>query len=225
MEKLKESPGLVALGVAAIATAGYLFMKQSGTKAVPAAESAHGDTESEAAHEETLPEVLENSFFLELSESAKKNEELIVKWMKEQCDVLLSANEDSKLAVVNKKLGKEDFLRTMMIIQNRMYVLTQEVNTACIAARSDLIKEKGIDSLDYIKRVIEDCQKLGNLSSDAISEVLALIKVGDWVIMDSQDEHIGSPDNVNTAYVRKFLELFLFYPYRALHNKTLEEAE
>ena len=82
MEKLKESPGLVALGVAAIATAGYLFMKQSGQqKAASGQESVKDESESEVAHEETMPEVLENSFFLELSESAKKNEELIIKWV------------------------------------------------------------------------------------------------------------------------------------------------
>ena len=130
MEKLKESPGLVALGVAAIATAGYLFMKGSSASKPVQADSARDAGDSETAHEETLPEVLENSFFLELSDTVKKNEELIVKWMKEQCDVLLGANEDQKLAVVDRKLAKEDYLRVMMIIQNRTTVLSSELTTA-----------------------------------------------------------------------------------------------
>lgn len=76
-----------------------------------------------------------------------------------------------------------------------------------------------------MKQLTDDCKTLGNIAGDAIAEILALIKVGDWVVMNSQDEHIGSPDNVNAAYVRRFLELYLFYPYRATQNKTLEEAE
>ena len=40
MEKLKENPGVVAVGLAAIATAGYLFYKKvSGKNAVTDAES------------------------------------------------------------------------------------------------------------------------------------------------------------------------------------------
>ena len=112
MNKLGESPGLVVAGLAAVATVSYLLFSRGGSKAAAAAV----DSESDAAHEETLPEVLENSFFLEFADGAKKNEELITKWMQEQCNVLLNTNEDQKLALVDRKLSKEDYLRVMMII-------------------------------------------------------------------------------------------------------------
>ena len=68
---------MLALGVAAVATASFLVYRVVSGKGknVP-------DNESEQPHEdETTPEVLENNFFLDPAASHEENEKLIVKWM------------------------------------------------------------------------------------------------------------------------------------------------
>ena len=174
MEKLKEKPGLVAIGAAAIATAGYLIYKSVTVADSKGADDAPNDNESQAV--ETEAEVLENGYFLEAELSqARQNEESIVKWMNDQVDALLSQNEDRKLNVVNRKLQKEDFHRVMMIIQCRASVLSFEKRTELEKKRIDLLKEKGIDSLDYIKQLIEDVQAIGAFQTDAIAQVTGLL--------------------------------------------------
>ena len=61
MDKLKENPGLFAVGLAAVATAGFLIYKSVSGK--------DGD------RVETTQEELENSFFLDESQSARENEQ------------------------------------------------------------------------------------------------------------------------------------------------------
>ena len=61
--------------------------------------------------------------------------------MNEQIDALLSSNEDRKLIVTNRKLEKLDFLRVMMIINNRCTVFTQELKAKLDVARTKLLKE------------------------------------------------------------------------------------
>ena len=58
------------------------------------------------------------------------------------------------------------------------------------------------------------------VQSNVISEVIEQIKVGDYVISESQDEHIGDCDIPTPSFVKNFLELFLFHPYA---NDTVKE--
>ena len=91
---------MLALGIAAIATAGYLFFKgRAATGKVCVA-----DSESEQAREETEePEELPNNFFLDPSATYAENERLIVKWMNDQI-------EAQNFSVVDRKLKNiEDF--------------------------------------------------------------------------------------------------------------------
>ena len=77
MDRLKEKPGMFALGVAAAMTAGFLVYRSVTSKGRNV-----NNNESEAPHEdETDPVVLENNFFLDPSASHEENEKLIVKWM------------------------------------------------------------------------------------------------------------------------------------------------
>ena len=78
MDRLKESPGLIVLGAAALATAGLLIYR--GTKG--GAEATDATIES---HSEETEEILENSFFLNDQKSYQANDAAITKWMKEQC--------------------------------------------------------------------------------------------------------------------------------------------
>ena len=65
-------------------------------------------------------------------------------------------------------MNKEDFYRVMMIIQGRYEVLAKEIKTKLTASRSELIKAKGIQSLDYLTQMIEDTKKYCEIQGQAI---------------------------------------------------------
>ena len=223
MDTLKEKPGLVAIGLAAVATAGFVLYKSvTGNKDGAAdAESAF----SEADQQQTSPEVeLENSFFLDAEKSWSANESAITKWMNDQVESLLSQNEDRKLDVRDRKLSEEDFLRFMLILQGRQAVMTQELKKTKDDARLALLKKDGVDSIEYLKQLIADVREVCGVQADAIQEVCDLLKVANWVVEESQDVHVGNSDNVTGLYVRKFLDLFLFNPYSNSVEKSATEA-
>ena len=109
---------MVALGVAAAATAGLLIYKVMSGKAASKADPI----ESEINAEETLESELENNFFLDSAASLTENEKLIVKWMTDQLDSLKGQSDNNKITVLNRRVQKEDFLRIMMIVEGRANV-------------------------------------------------------------------------------------------------------
>ena len=44
------------------------------------------------------------------------------------------------------------------------------------------------------------------------------------MVTESQDEHIGDCDQPNPAFIKSFLELFLFHPYQSGQIKSKTEA-
>ncbi len=75
MDRLKDNTGLIVLGAAALATAGFLLFK-GGNK---------GGQDTDASMREETEEILENSFFLDATKTYAENEAVITKWTKEQC--------------------------------------------------------------------------------------------------------------------------------------------
>ncbi len=81
MDRLKDNTGLIVLGAAALATAGFLLFK-GGNKG--------GQEDTDASMREETEEILENSFFLDAAKTYAENEAIITKWTKEQCLALKS---------------------------------------------------------------------------------------------------------------------------------------
>lgn len=133
MDRLKEKPGLVALGVAAAATAGLLLYKAFTVKAQPA-EAADSDIPAGTQEQE-----LENNFFLDPKAPQSESEKLIVKWVSDQLDSLKGQQDDNKILVVNRRLQKEDFLRLMMIIEGRTNVQSAELDGKLATDRLSLL--------------------------------------------------------------------------------------
>ena len=77
MENFVKNNKPVALigGIAAALAVGYLVFGGRKAEQVP-------DSESEVAHEDTQPEVLENNFFLDPNATDAENEKAIIEWMK-----------------------------------------------------------------------------------------------------------------------------------------------
>ena len=107
VEKLKEKPGLVALGLAAVATAGYLLLKKGGQ----AAEEPGSEGTMAELDETQTQGVIENNFFMDPEFSLVQKQDKIEKWLKDQLDHLLGQQDDGKLTVIDKKLQKEDYYK------------------------------------------------------------------------------------------------------------------
>jgi len=183
---------MFALGVAAVATAGFLVYRAVSGKGknVP-------DTESEQPDDETIAEELEVNFFIDPAASHEENEKLIVKWMNNQVEALLGQQGDGKLTVINRKLEMEDFFRLMIIFEGRAVIYTLELSQVHDTERRLTIKSKGIDSLEYIKELIADVANLIELRGEAASEVCSLAKINIAVFQTSFDAFIGDEGKPN----------------------------
>ena len=86
----------------------------------------------------------------------EKKEEQITKWAKEQIDSLLAQTEGNTLRAQNGVLEKEDFLILVNIIENRIKVFLSEEKANNQKKREAIIAEKGLDSLEYFERLLQD---------------------------------------------------------------------
>ena len=63
---------------------------------------------------------------------------------------------------------------------------------------------------------MRDSRKICELDGESAERVCDQLKVSSVVIVDSQDEHIGSSEKaVDAAYVRKFSELYLDHAFKS----------
>ena len=219
--------GWIALAAGAVAAGMIVYnsMKGKKSKKNQTPEAARKETEEEEKHVETLQEELENNFFMDPTKSAKENQDIITKWMNDQIDTILGQYFDAKLEVKNLVIKMEDFERVMLIINCRQTVLSHEMKIELDASRIQMIKDKGLDSLDYIKQLVQDTREVCNLQADAATEVCNLLDIREEVVVESQEKHFGSgeADSVDVVYVRKILDLFLYHPF--VNSKTKERAE
>ena len=114
----------------------------------------------------------------------------------------------------------------MQIVQGRSVVLSQSVKVQQIAARSAILKQKGFDSPEYMQKVVADTRAVLAQHGEAIEEVCNLLNISDVVIAESQDLYIGNGelDTIDTAYIRKILDLSLSHPYKNTNNISLDKA-
>ena len=61
-----------------------------------------------------------------------------------------------ELPLSENRLSEKDFFRIMQIVNCRWVVLCMELKSRLDARRSELIDQKGIDSLKYIKQLVAD---------------------------------------------------------------------
>ena len=72
--------------------------------------------------------------------------------------------------------------------------MVHELKAKLIASRNELIKAKGDESLDYIKRMIEDTKQYCETQGTAIAEVCSRCDIADYILEESQDLHVGSEE-------------------------------
>ena len=230
---MSSGKAVFALALATAAAAGgYVYMNyndlfkkkiEKSLKQAPVIEKIPSQRKEEPESEE---KELENSFFLNSSEAHDKNTATMEEWVTAQIETLLAQNEDGKLFVIQRRLVEQDFFRIMQILNCQQVVATWELRGKLEEVRSALIKEKGIESLDYIKQIVADINMLSDEQADFIEAMCPRLNVGDFVLIESQDHHIGTgePESINKAYVQKFLDLYLYHPYKNTISKSKEEA-
>ena len=66
-----------------------------------------------------------------------------------------------------------------------------ELKSRLDARRSELIDQKGIDSLKYIKQLVADNKELTALQRQSIEEVTKRFNISDDILENSRDVYIG----------------------------------
>lgn len=66
-------------------------------------------------------------------------------------------------------------------------MLSQELKMRLQPERSQIIQEKGFNSLDYIKKLISDCREIINAEEPGVTEVLEKLGINVVVLGESQD--------------------------------------
>ena len=82
--------------------------------------------------------------------------------------------------------------------------------------RQVLIKELGIDSLEYIQRVVDDQKEVTMIEMETFEEVCKLLNISDHAVSKSQDLYIGTveaEETVEVSYIGKFLHFYLNHPF------------
>ena len=76
-----------------------------------------------------------------------------------------------------------------------------------------------------MKQLIADCRKVIAIEGDCVEEIVTKkLNLAPWVLETSQEKHIGDVEVNKGAYTRKFLEIFLFFPFKPSVSKTKAEA-
>ena len=94
------------------------------------------------------------------------------------------------------------------------------------ARRSVLIREKGLDSLEYIQQLVNDIKEVTRLQKKTIDEVTSQVSMLVDVLKSSQDAYIEEmKSNVSAKSIQKVLGLFICHPFRSKIQKTQAEAQ
>ena len=141
-------------------------------------------------------------------------EEQITKWAKEQIDSLLGQNEENTLRAKNGVLEKEDFLILVNVIENRIKVFLSEEKANNQSKREKIIAERGLDSLEYFERLLQDIDLLGELEQMKLTEVIKTANVSLNCIEASYEDHCGDESNIQAAFVKNHMEILMFYPFK-----------
>ena len=209
MDSIKENASTIAIGLAATAIAGLLIYK-----------TINADKTEEE------PEVIpERFFFVDPALSIEDKEAAITKWAKEQVDTLLQNTGDSDTLRAPKGiLVKEDFLVLINIVENRIKCFFDEEKANAAQKRLPILQENGIDSGDYLDKVIADVCGLIEVEEIPRNEVLELAKVRPKCLEASFEEHVGDENEIDKQFVKNHMEILNFYPMKNDKSFSKEEA-
>ena len=129
----------IGVGLAAIATAGFLIFRSS-----------------KADRAETEEEEILRVHFVNANLSQTELDKLIEKWTDDQVKALIRDAPGNVLQTFNFSLSKEDFLDVTSIAQNYTCVRQFTKRRNLQNTRLELIKAHGFDSAVYLAKLIQD---------------------------------------------------------------------
>ena len=103
-------------------------------------------------------------------------------------------------------------------------MLSHDKRIELAAVRTKMIKEKTIDSPEYFKQLIQDCEAIIDIEQPGLDEVCKQLNIRDDIVINSQESHIGSVQHRQKDYIRDFLDLYQFHPYKGQVNEDKEES-
>ena len=84
-----------------------------------------------------------------------------------------------------------------------------ELKSRLDARRSELIDQKGIDSLKYIKQLVADNKEVTVLQRDSIKEVTKRFNISEDILENSRNSYIGdTKKSMTKGSINKVLGLF-----------------
>ena len=101
-------------------------------------------------------------------------------------------------------------------------MLSKALRTELAAARTALIKEKSLESPEYLQKLIEDIENIADIEAPGLNFVCKKLNIRDDIVIASQESNIGKAQE--EAFIRDFLSLYGFHPYKAEINENLDES-
>jgi len=110
----------------------------------------------------------------------------------------------------------------MIIVLARQAVLSQDLKVRLHKERSQIVKEKGFDSIEYFEKLVSNCHEVIEEEQAGLYEVLEKLGISDFVLSESQTAYVGEVES--SGFVCNFIELFSFFPYKHAVQKSKAEA-
>lgn len=139
---------------------------------------------------------------------------------------------------------KEQFIWLQFIIETRRNSYLHEDKQAAQAKRIQLIKEKGFDSVDYLKQIFEDvCNQAekwegSGLVKDILTKegMFANETTAEESFRASREEYVGEERNfavetdpaqkgIDLNYIRQMLEIQFYYPIKSSSQTEITDEQ
>ena len=135
-------------------------------------------------------------------------------WVEKSVGVMLDRNEDKKLAISDHTLSAEDFSNLYKIIFNSAKVGMHENKQKLSQERQKLITEGSFDKIDYIDKLLEDLEVLGEEHEKFEAEVLKQVNISKSILETSYEEYIGDGETIDFSLIKNSMTQFYIHPIK-----------
>ena len=121
-------------------------------------------------------------------------------------------------------MDAEDFSNLYKIIFNRAKVAMYESKEKLSQERQKLIAEGSFGKVEYIDKLLEDIETLGEEHETFEAEVLKAVKISKLVLENSYEEYIGDEQTIDLNFIKNSMTQFYIHPIKNKMSKSEEDA-
>ena len=86
------------------------------------------------------------------------------------------------------------------------------------------MQEKGLNSMEYLERLIADVGGFIEIEEMPVNEVLEIANVRAKCLEASYEDHVGDENTIDKQFVKNHMEILYFYPIKNEKHFDKEEA-